>query len=258
MNEEGRVTIRQRGKLREGAVCVLTSGGLDSGVLLSELVRVYPRVFPVYVKGGLVWEEAELHWLKRFLQEINSISLRELHTLSFPIQDVYSSHWSVTNHNVPDYSSQDEAVYLPGRNLILLSKAAVFCALHRIGAIALGILKGNPFPDGSPSFFRAFERVVTQGLSVDLKLLTPFSHASKSEVIRGGKGLPLEMTFSCISPIELYHCGLCNKCAERQRAFLEAGVEDRTVYRQRVERRGIGEGEQGDGVFAQGTGDTSC
>ena len=38
-----------------------------------------------------------------------------------------------------------------------------------------------------------------------------------------GRGLPLELTFSCISPLRGLHCGHCNKCAERQAAFRDAG-----------------------------------
>ncbi|MDP6087322.1 MAG: hypothetical protein QGF68_14940 [Nitrospinota bacterium] len=26
------------------------------------------------------------------------------------------------------------------------------------------------------------------------------------------------------------HCGVCNKCAERKKGFLDAEIEDRTVY----------------------------
>jgi 7-cyano-7-deazaguanine synthase len=45
-----------------------------------------------------------------------------------------------------------------------------------------------------------------------------------------GRELPLEHTYSCIRPVSGLHCGQCNKCAERQRAFAEAGMVDPTVY----------------------------
>jgi 7-cyano-7-deazaguanine synthase len=40
----------------------------------------------------------------------------------------------------------------------------------------------------------------------------------------------LELTFSCIDPQEGEHCGRCNKCAERRRAFATSGLVDRTTY----------------------------
>ncbi|HEY5599987.1 MAG TPA: 7-cyano-7-deazaguanine synthase, partial [Candidatus Manganitrophaceae bacterium] len=45
-----------------------------------------------------------------------------------------------------------------------------------------------------------------------------------------GRGLPLELTFSCIAPKGRLHCGRCNKCAERIRAFRSSGFSDPTRY----------------------------
>ena len=53
----------------------------------------------------------------------------------------------------------------------------------------------------------------------------------KAEVMLLGKDLPLEWSFSCIQPIDHLHCGKCNKCAERKKAFADAGMSDPTVYR---------------------------
>jgi 7-cyano-7-deazaguanine synthase len=45
-----------------------------------------------------------------------------------------------------------------------------------------------------------------------------------------GRFLPLELTFSCMRPLDGRHCGDCNKCAERRKAFRDAGLPDRTPY----------------------------
>jgi 7-cyano-7-deazaguanine synthase len=119
---------------------------------------------------------------------------------------------------------------LPGRNVILLSKALVWCHLNGIASLALAILKANPFPDATPEFFRAMAAVVNQAVGGSVWIETPYAELSKVEVIRRGEGLPLEHTFSCIAPVDGRHCGRCNKCAERQRAFVAAGVKDPTEY----------------------------
>ena len=62
----------------DNAVCVLLSGGLDSCVLLSELVNKFDRVHPVYIRCGLLWEEAELYWLKKFLSFVKDSLVKEL------------------------------------------------------------------------------------------------------------------------------------------------------------------------------------
>jgi 7-cyano-7-deazaguanine synthase len=55
---------------------------------------------------------------------------------------------------------------------------------------------------------------------------------NKQQVMALGRELPLELTFSCISPVNGFHCGRCNKCAERQEAFRQAALTDKTIYAQ--------------------------
>jgi 7-cyano-7-deazaguanine synthase len=217
------------GKLYNNTICVLVSGGLDSAVLVGELAR-RQRVLPVYVRQGLAWEAVELHWLKRFLKALHNPRVLPLKILSLPMADVYGSHWSLGGKAVPGYRSDDRAVYLPGRNLVLLVKAAVVCALKKISRIALGSLGHNPFPDASPAFFKQWGNILSRGLRSPLRILTPYRSLSKTEVIRRGRGFPLELSFSCLSPRGTSHCGRCNKCAERKKAFKQAGVRDKTTY----------------------------
>ena len=216
--------------LKHRRACVLISGGLDSCVLLAHLAEQGWELTPLYVRAGLVWERVELKWIRKFLARLNYSGLQPLRQLSLPVEDTYQSHWSTTGQAVPGAHTEDSAVYLPGRNLLLLSKAAVYCSLNRIGVIALGLLKGNPFPDATPAFLHDLARLAGDALIHPLEIVTPFSRLSKTEVIDLGKALPLELTFSCIRPVGEKHCGGCNKCAERRRSFLEAGVQDRTDY----------------------------
>ncbi|MFQ5914730.1 MAG: 7-cyano-7-deazaguanine synthase [Nitrospinota bacterium] len=212
------------------AVCVLVSGGLDSCVLAAELARRRPAVFPLFIRQGLRWEETELYWLGRFLESVKVESLRELAVLDSPVADLYGGHWSVTGETVPGAETEDAAVYLPGRNVLLLTKAAVFCAMRRIPEIALGILERNPFPDATPEFFRRMESALTSALDFPIRITRPLSGLTKKAITQMGRGLPLELTFSCLNPAGRNHCGVCNKCAERRKGFLGAGLEDRTVY----------------------------
>src|SRR5437867_509413 len=147
---------------RRPAVCVLASGGLDSAVLLSEALRRFRTVQPIYVRAGLRWEKAELHALRRFLRTIRSPRLRPLVVLEMPMREVYGDHWSI-NGRVPGFHGTDASVYIPGRNIMLFAKAAAFCALRRLPILFLGILSANPFPDGSPEFLRAMERALARG-----------------------------------------------------------------------------------------------
>ena len=226
-----RKTVQKKEPEKPGAVGVLASGGADSSILLVELSQTYSEVLPVYVRNGLAWEEAEIHWLRRFLDAVSRPSIRPLEILDLPMQDVYHSHWSISGSSVPDHTSGWEEVYLPGRNLILVAKTAVFCSMRGIGTIALAPLKTNLFSDSSPAFFSGFQRVIEEALGRRFEIITPFAQFTKREVMEKGRNLPLELTFSCLSPHGMDHCGACNKCAERIQAYAEAGLKDSTLYR---------------------------
>jgi len=216
--------------LQRDPVCVLVSGGLDSAVLVWRELQDGGEVQPVYVRAGMAWEEVEHACLARFLAAIDSPRLRPLASLSLPLQDVYGAHWSVGGEGAPSYDAPDEAVYLPGRNIVLLTKAGIYCALNGIPRVALGVLAANPFPDATDTFFADLQRALTGGLDHPLEIERPFATLHKVDLVRMGGHLPLELTFSCIRPVGDLHCGDCNKCAERQQGFLDAGVPDRTRY----------------------------
>jgi 7-cyano-7-deazaguanine synthase len=213
------------------AVTVLLSGGLDSAVLSVELAQQYRRVHPIYIRHGLHWEQSELDYLERFLSSIDQPQFAPLQLLDMPVGDLYDgSHWSLSGENVPDAATADEAVYLPGRNLMLLTKLAVWCERNGINTIALAPLAGNPFSDNSDQFYHSMEAVIEMALNHSITIIRPYSQLDKAEVIRRGNRLPLELTFSCIRPVDNLHCGNCNKCAERIRAFAQADVVDKTRY----------------------------
>ena len=213
------------------SVCVLVSGGLDSCVLLCEMTDKFDDVYPVYVKGGLLWEKAEIYWLWKFISSIKNKSLKKLKIITSGVTDIYKNHWSITGNNVPDHTTDDSAVYLPGRNIILLSKTAVFCSINNIRTISIAPLKTNCFPDGTDKFFRLIQETLGEGLNFKFSIITPFSHLSKTDVIKLGAHLPLELTFSCIKPSGMHHCGVCAKCAERKKAFQQLKIKDKTVYK---------------------------
>lgn len=216
--------------LESNTVGVLASGGLDSSILIGHLMRAGRRVQPFYIRTGLVWQAAELPALVRFLAAVAAAELLELVGLDLPLTDLYAGHWSLTGQDIPGADSPDEAVFLPGRNALLMVKPAIWCQLHGISELAMAPLGTSPFDDASGDFFRDFQAAINRGGKRPLRLLRPFGEMNKRQVMALGRGLPLELTMSCISPIGGLHCGCCNKCAERKTAFADAGMEDRTRY----------------------------
>jgi 7-cyano-7-deazaguanine synthase len=216
----------------DARAAVLLSAGLDSAVLAAAELRT-ARVHPIYVSAGLAWEAEEQRALDRLLAGPPFAGhAAPLARLAFSVDDVYpASHWALRGEP-PAFDTPDEDVYLTGRNVVLLSKAAIHCAQQRIGRIAIGPLAGNPFPDATPEFFDTMARALSLGLAHAIEIAAPFAGLHKADVIRLGValGVPLELTLSCMNPRDGLHCGRCSKCRERRDAFAEAGVADPTRY----------------------------
>ncbi len=87
------------------------------------------------------------------------------------------------------------------------------------------------------AIFTQFEAMLQIAIGARVQIVRPFEHLSKSHVLELGRELPLELTFSCIAPVDGQHCGHCNKCAERRRGFAELGLIDRTRYHQDAPHR---------------------
>ncbi|MEO8484190.1 MAG: 7-cyano-7-deazaguanine synthase [Acidobacteriota bacterium] len=215
------------------ASAVLLSGGLDSGVLAAAEIDAGRDVWPIHMRAGLAWEDAEFAAITALLAAPPFADrVHPLVSLSIDMRDVYpSSHWAVEGR-APHYDEPDETVYLEGRNITLIAKAAVLCARLGVSRLVLGPLAGNPFPDATPEFFATMARAMSLGLAHSLAIDTPFRALHKADVVRLGArlNLPFELTLSCMQPIGGGHCGKCNKCRERQEAFAEAGVRDPTTY----------------------------
>lgn len=224
----------------------LVSGGLDSAVMLLRLTQRYHQVVPVYIRCGLHWEKFELYWTRKFIERLRLSraprSSRKLHisdliVLKSPIQDVYGKHWSVSGEKIPGYRAPDKRFFIPARNLLLITKAAIYLNGQGIHQLAIGTLATNPFPDGQKSYFKSLSRLLSQSLKSPFQVVSPLAQEEKWELIKSSRSLPLHLTFSCANPAprrspgESGHCGRCNKCAERQKAFAQAGVIDPTRYK---------------------------
>jgi len=206
-------------------------------VLLAE-TAAREAVQPIYVSVGLAWERAERQMVDAYLAAAAfAHPVCSLVSLSVDMTDVYPrTHWA-REGRAPGYDTPDEDVYLAGRNIVLLGKAAIFCAAAGIHRLAIGTLDHNPFPDATPAFRGALAHALSLGLDHAMAIEAPYARTEKSEVIRRGSslGARMDLTLSCMSPATEEpglprHCGTCSKCRERHDAFVAAGVEDPTDY----------------------------
>lgn len=212
------------------SIAVLSSGGLDSCALLANMARQI-KVYPLYIRNGLIWENEEFKALGAFIHALRNPNVQQITTLVLPVHAFQKDHWSLSGHGIPSRDDPDSKTYLPGRNVLLLSLAAVWCSIHHVSRIAIGTLSSDPFPDATLEFFSQFSNTLSTGLDFQIRIEAPFREKYKKEnLIQEYSSFPLELTLSCMDPKGGYHCGQCNKCKERQVGYKAAEVEDRTTY----------------------------
>lgn len=215
---------------------VLASGGMDSCVLLAKVAEK-GIAHPIYVETGIPWEWAEKRTLNSFIQALDNPNIKPVITLTLPVKALYGqSHWTMSGETVPEYDAPDETVYIPGRNIILITLAAIWCSLNDVHHIVIGSLAGNPFPDATPDFFQSIANSNGMGLDHQLTVEAPMRHLHKEDILAANaKTLPLHLTLTCANPQAanddtIIHCAECNKCRERHEAFVDAGIQDDTLY----------------------------
>lgn len=223
------------GPEQKNSVAVLASGGLDSSVLLAEEAEKGKIVYPIFIRAGLCFEEEQFQALRKFLKKIGKKNIRPITELFLPVQSFFpKNHWALTGKKIPPLNSPTGSCYLPGWTLLMLAPTFVFAAQKGISTVILGHLKDNPYPDGQISFISAMEKVSEEAFWKKIKILRPYEKLNKSSVIKRGERFPLHLTLTCINSKNQIHCGRCNKCAERHQSFIQAKVQDPTVYSKKI------------------------
>lgn len=211
------------------SIGVLLSGGVDSAALLTFYLQKGYRIWPVYIRCGLRWEQQELFWVKKLLKKISCPQLEPLQILHLSLENAYQKNWSKTG-KTPGPFSIDSSVFLPARNLLLVTKALLYLSSHQVYSIAIGVLRGNPFEDGKIGYFQLLGNLLKKSFGKPISIKAPFRVMNKALVIKKFSKTPFYLSFSCINPRKNLHCGKCNKCRERMRSFKLARIPDRTHY----------------------------
>ncbi|MDI6725291.1 MAG: 7-cyano-7-deazaguanine synthase, partial [Methanobacterium sp.] len=86
-------------------------------------------------------------------------------------------------------------------------------------------------PDNSKEFLNAFNNVLEIGTLESVKIEAPLIELNKNEIVKLGDKInaPMNLSYSCYLGEE-EHCGVCESCMRRRRAFKETSVEDYTRY----------------------------
>lgn len=219
---------------------VLLSGGIDSTVLLHNLIKNL-GCGPVHT---LSFQYGQRHGreLECAVWQANTVkaSSHKIIELDF-LGDLLKGHSALVagGKKVPALSELSEEhkaqppTYVPNRNMILLSLAAAYGEGLRIPDVYYGAqaIDSYGYWDCTPAFLERLNHVFGLNRDEPIQIHAPFIRMAKSEMVRLGHELGVDFahTWTCYRGGQKA-CGECPSCVERLKAFEEAGVEDPLPY----------------------------
>jgi 7-cyano-7-deazaguanine synthase len=208
---------------------VVLSGGPDSATVAywakAQGYEIYPITFNY---GQIAVKETEA--AQKIAQSLGTTT--KIIDLS-ALKEIFSGNTSLVSRDIPLTSEFSNPIIVPFRNAIFLSVAVAYTITVGAKYIFYGAQGSDePFyPDCRRDFYEAFERAARLGTGQDIIIRAPFSSQKKSYLFKKGVelGVPFELTWSCyLDGAE--HCGKCESCVNRKKAFAEAGIADPTKY----------------------------
>ncbi len=195
---------------------VLSSGGLDSSVLMLMMKREGIEIWPLHVNYGQISESQEWQASRKICAHLN-VALPERIDLS----DLGRIQSGLTSGDPLG------SVFYPARNLLLLTLGASFAYSKRIDTVAIGLISNAVFPDQTRTFVNAAETAISESIGHPMSVLAPLLALDKRDIIKLARtyGLPIESTYSCHAG-GLSVCGLCAACTERQNAEADLSKEE--------------------------------
>lgn len=203
------------------AVLVL-SGGVDSVTLLHQLKRNGYAVWGLsFWYGQRHKKEIECahYWGQELCEEWKLVDI----TFMREIADVSAllDHGKALPKEHYTHANQKITV-VPNRNMVMLSIAVAWAENMEAPEVYFGAHANDHaiYPDCRPEFADAISKAATLATYTGVRILVPFVHMTKREVVALGKGLGVDYdkTWSCYEGGES-PCLKCATCQERIEAF---------------------------------------
>ena len=208
---------------------VVLSGGPDSATVAYWAKAQGYQIFPITFKYGQIAVK-ETQAAQKIAEALGANP--KIIDLS-ALKDIFSSSTSLVNRDIPLTAAFSAPIIVPFRNAIFLSAAVAYAVTVGAKEIFYGAQGSDePFyPDCRREFYQAFEKAARLGTCEEITIKAPFSGGKKSDLIHEGAklGVTFELTWSCYLD-GTKHCGNCESCVNRKKAFKEAGVVDPANY----------------------------
>lgn len=188
-------------------VVALSSGGVDSSVMMQLLKEKGFKIFPLFVDYGQLAANAEWEACQRICQYLD-LKPERMDVRGFG----HLVRSGLTDRNL----DIEKEAFLPTRNLMFLTLGAAYGYAKSAHVIAIGLLSNPIFPDQTPEFVKEAQKTISKALGIDVTILAPLISLDKYDTLRlaSKHGLPIEYTYSCHSGNK-ERCGQCISCKER-------------------------------------------
>lgn len=212
---------------------VLLSGGLDSVTALYETKAHHEVVGSISFNYGSKHNQREIAFAE---YHARTLSVRPyVVDLNF-VGELFESDLLKKGGAIPKGHYEQENMkrtVVPFRNGIMLSIAAGFAESKGAEGIVIAAHAGDHaiYPDCRENFMEAMSHTIQFGTYTGVQLLRPFILMTKAEIVARGQklGIDYRKTWSCYVGGSM-HCGECGTCVERREAFINAGIDDPTLY----------------------------
>ncbi len=216
---------------------ILLSGGLDSATILAIAQQRGYQCHAISFDYGQR-HKSELTAAKKIAE---TTAVTQHLVLPMGLDRIGGSALTDEQIEVPVHAQAGIPVtYVPARNTIFLSLALGWAEVLHARHIFIGVnaLDYSGYPDCRPEFIEAFEKLANvatkAGVEGDsFKIEAPLLHLSKAQIIQQGVklGIDYRTTISCYQADEQGRaCGQCDSCRLRHQGFVDAGLEDQTLY----------------------------
>ncbi|SRR5581483_7593978 len=206
--------------MTESAV-LLASGGLDSTTLAYWLRERSITYAPLFLNYGQHCASTEYETLRRVMPPEIAIDTMDISTVY-----AHSSSRLIKEANLWEEDVKYEELYLPYRNLMLLTVAAAHAQSIGCHTVFAGFINSNHAKeiDCSADFFERLSTLLGTVGSVQIQM--PFRFMSKYDVAKEALrlGAPIAQTFSC-QVSSTVPCGACPNCVDRLDALRKISAE---------------------------------
>lgn len=220
------------------AVTVL-SGGLDSTVATSVYAEDYDMIALTFNYGQKSLNE-EIDHAKAICEKLNM----KHEIIDLPWLNKISNSSLTTDENLPNPTDDDldnldvaqktaKSVWVPARNTVFCSIALAYAESMNAEIIIVGwdYEEAVTFPDNSKEYLKSFNETIKNGSFDDIEIKAPLIDMTKEDIVKKGDEInaPMSISYSCYKGNKK-HCGVCESCKRRKRAFELAHVVDYTEY----------------------------